>query len=131
MTALQVLRFEAALWGIAEPEDQFEKWMQAQLQPAAEPSNGSTMRGREVFLSNACVFCHHIAGTTANGQVAPDLTHLGSRLTIAAGTLPNTKGNLGGWIVDPQNIKPGNHMATIYLNPEDVQPLLDYLESLQ
>jgi cytochrome c oxidase subunit 2 len=59
------------------------------------------------------------------------LTHLASRLTIAAGTLPNTKGNLGGWVVDPQGPKPGNHMATVAINAEDVQPLLDYLESLQ
>ncbi len=70
-------------------------------------------RGQQVFLNSACVFCHAITGTPAAGQVAPDLTHFGSRLTIAAGTLPNTKGNLGGWIADPQTIKPGNHMATV------------------
>ncbi len=65
------------------------------------------------------------------GSVGPDLTHLGSRSTIAAGTLPNTKGNLGGWIADPQNIKPGTHMPTIDVKAEDLQPLLDYLESLR
>ena len=88
-------------------------------------------QGQKVFLNNACVFCHSITGTTANGQVAPDLTHFASRLTIAAGTLPNTKGNLSGWIADPQTIKPGTHMATVPLKSEDVQPLLEYLESLQ
>ncbi len=120
-----------AMWVIAEPEDQFEKWMQARLQPAPEPTDANLQHGRDVFLNNACVFCHHIAGTTAAGQVGPDLTHLASRLTIAAGTLPNTKGNLGGWIVDPQNVKPGNHMATIDIKPADLDSLLDYLRSLK
>ena len=59
------------------------------------------------------------------------MTHFGSRKTIAAGTLPNTPGNLGGWIVNPQQIKPGNHMATIAVKSEDLQPLIDYLESLK
>jgi cytochrome c oxidase subunit 2 len=120
-----------ALWVVAEPPDRFQQWMNRQLQPAAPPQNAVTQHGQEVFLSNGCVLCHTIAGTTAGGKVGPDLTHLGSRLTIAAGTLPNSKGNLGGWIVDPQNIKPGNHMATIALNSEDLQPLIEYLESLQ
>ncbi len=120
-----------ALWVIAEPEDRFESWMNHQREAAAQPSDDDRRRGYNVFMGAACVFCHAIAGTPASGQVAPDLTHLASRSTIAAGTLPNTKGNLGGWILDPQNAKPGNHMATVHLNPEDVQPLLDYLESLE
>ena len=120
-----------ALWVVAEPEAQFEAWMEHQRQPAVPPSDANLQRGQSVFLNHACVLCHAIAGTTAAGQVAPDLTHFGSRFTIAAGTLPNTKGHLGGWIADPQNIKPGNHMATVNLNPEDLQPLLDYLESLK
>ncbi len=119
------------LWVVAEPEDQFEGWMDRQRSPSIQPVDPDKVQGYHVFMNNACVFCHNIAGTTAHGQVAPDLTHLASRFTIAAGTLPNTKGNLGGWILDPQNVKPGNHMATINLNPADVQPLLDYLESLQ
>ena len=82
-------------------------------------------------MDSACVLCHAVQGTTAAGQVGPDLTHFGSRLSIAAGTLPNNKGNLAGWILDPQNVKPGNHMAMIDLKSEDVQPLLDYLESLK
>ncbi len=120
-----------ALWVIAEPPAQFEAWMGRQLQPAVEPTSPDLEHGRQVFLNNACVFCHHIGGTTAAGQVAPDLTHLASRLTIAAGTLPNTKGNLAGWIADPQQIKPGNHMATLGLPAGDLQPLVDYLESLE
>jgi cytochrome c oxidase subunit II len=120
-----------ALWVIAEPEAQFNAWMNRQLQPAAPPSDPVKQRGLRVFLDNACVYCHAIRGTIAGGQFAPDLTHFGSRRSIAAGTLPNRKGNLGGWIVDPQSIKPGNHMATIAVNSDDLQPLLDYLESLK
>jgi cytochrome c oxidase subunit II len=120
-----------ALWVIAEPENRFQAWMNRQLQPAIEPNDPDKLKGRQVFMNHACIFCHTIAGTPAAGSVGPDLTHLASRLTIAAGTLPNTKGNLGGWIADPQNIKPGNHMATVEINPQDLQPLLDYLESLQ
>jgi cytochrome c oxidase subunit 2 len=120
-----------ALWVIADPKDKFDAWMRQQLQPAVSPSDPTKQRGQQVFMNHACVFCHTIRGTTAAGQVAPDLTHFGSRRSLAAGTLPNTKGNLGGWITDPQSIKPGNHMATIAVNSEDLQPLLEYIESLK
>lgn len=120
-----------AFWVVAEPEDQFQAWMNHQLQPAAEPSTATEAQGQQVFLNSACVLCHAIEGTPAAAQVGPDLTHFGSRLTLAAGALPNNKGNLAGWIADPQNIKPGTHMATVPLRPEDMQPLLEYLESLQ
>ncbi len=120
-----------ALWVVAETEPQFEAWRHAQLQPAAAPQDADTQRGQQVFLNSACVLCHTIRGTSAAGSVAPDLTHVGSRLTIAAGTLPNTKGNIAGWIADPQRIKPGNHMAVVPVKSEDLQPLADYLESLK
>jgi cytochrome c oxidase subunit II len=120
-----------ALWVIAESEERFDAWMQQQLAPAVSPSDPIKQRGEQVFANHACVFCHTIRGTTAAGQVAPDLTHFGSRRSIAAGTLPNNRGNLGGWITDPQSVKPGNHMATIAVNSEDLQPLLEYIESLK
>ena len=120
-----------SLWVVAEAPADCDRWMQQQLQPAPAPSDGHLARGQQVFLANGCVLCHAIAGTTAAGQVAPDLSHFGSRISIAAGTLWNTPGNLGGWILDPQGVKPGNHMATINLPSEDVQPLIDYLESLK
>jgi len=120
-----------SLWVIADPPEKFNAWMDQQLQPAVAPSDPVKQRGQQVFLNNACEYCHSIRGTTAAGQVAPDLTHFGSRRGIAANTLPNSMGNLGGWIVDPQSIKPGNHMATIALNSDDLQPLLEYLESLK
>jgi cytochrome c oxidase subunit 2 len=120
-----------AMWVVADTPAEFEKWKRRQLEPAIEPSNPTTRLGRMIFEKYACVFCHSIGGTLAHGQVAPDLTHFASRFTLAAGTLPNTKGNLAGWILDPQNIKPGNHMATLNLQPEELQPLIEYLESLQ
>ena len=120
-----------AFWVIAEPERKFEAWKRAQLAPASEPATPDTQRGQQVFLNNACVYCHQIRGTTSSGQNAPDLTHFASRRGIAANTLPNTKGNLAGWILDPQSVKPGNHMAAIALNSADLQPLVDYLESLR
>jgi cytochrome c oxidase subunit II len=120
-----------AFWVIAEPPDQFNAWMDRQLQPAAEPSDEQNKRGQEIFLKTACVLCHAIRGTAAAAQAGPDLTHFGSRKTIAAGTLPNTKGNLAGWIADPQNIKPGTHMAMVPIQPAEMQPLIDYLESLK
>jgi cytochrome c oxidase subunit 2 len=120
-----------ALWVVAEHQDQFDSWFTHQLQPATSPSDPVAQRGEQVFLGLSCILCHSIRGTTAAGQVAPDLTHLASRLTIAAGTLPNTKGNLAGWLADPQNVKPGNHMATIQLKSQDMQPLIEYLAGLQ
>jgi cytochrome c oxidase subunit II len=120
-----------AFWVVAEPEDQFQAWMAHQLQPAGPPADSLRQRGQQVFLESGCVLCHSIQGTPAAGQVGPDLTHFGSRLTIAAGTLRNTKGNLAGWIADPQSVKPGTHMATIPVKSSDMQPLLEYLESLQ
>jgi cytochrome c oxidase subunit II len=120
-----------ALWVVAESPADFEAWKRRQLEPAIPPSNATTRVGLLVFEKYACIYCHTIRGTLANGQVGPDLTHFASRSTIAAGTLPNTKGNLAGWIVDPQSIKPGNRMATLHIEPHELQPLIEYLESLQ
>jgi cytochrome c oxidase subunit 2 len=120
-----------ALWVVAEPESDFKQWYNAQLQPAPQPTDPVLQHGQQVFLNTGCVLCHNITGTPAFGQVAPDLTHIGSRRTIAAGTLPNTAGNMAGWISDPQQVKPGNHMATVPIKSEDLQPLVQYLESLK
>ena len=84
-----------------------------------------------MFLSSACAACHTIAGTGASGAVGPDLTHFGSRRTIGAGTVANTAGKLGGWIIDAQAIKPGNVMPPIQLSSVDLQGLVKYLESLK
>jgi cytochrome c oxidase subunit 2 len=116
---------------IAEPPDEFLAWQQQQLASAKEPSDEATTRGRQVFLTHSCVMCHTISGTEAGSRVGPDLTHIASRHTIAAGTLPNNSGALGGWILDPQRIKPGTLMPPNALNGDELQDLISYLQSLQ
>jgi cytochrome c oxidase subunit 2 len=116
---------------VAEPRDSFAQWLVRQRDTAHTPADSLALRGQEVFLGSSCVMCHAIAGTPAGSRVGPDLTHLASRQTIAAGTLPNTRGNLAGWIVDPQRIKPGARMPPNQLAPSDLNALLAYLESLR
>ena len=113
-----------------EPRD-FDQWLVNEQQPAAQPSGGSAQRGQQVFTSTNCVYCHTVRGTTAAADVGPDLTHLASRRTIGAGTAPNTRGHLAGWIVDSQALKPGNLMPPVDINAEDLQALLDYLGTLR
>lgn len=120
-----------AMYVVAESPARYAAWLAAQRQPAAPPSDSLASRGEAVFLSSPCVYCHAIEGTKALGRMAPDLTHFGSRMTIAAGTLPNTRGNLAGWILDPQRVKPGNKMPGNPLGSDDLQALLTYLESLK
>lgn len=120
-----------AIWVIAETPAQFNAWLQNQLKDARPPATPVLQKGQQVFMNHACIFCHQIRGTGAAGQNGPDLTHFGSRRGIAANTVPNTEGNLAGWILDPQAMKPGNNMATIEVASTDLQPLVQYLESLK
>ena len=116
---------------IADTAQDFAAWRQQQVSDAVEPANPEEARGREVFLTHACVMCHTIQGTQAASRMGPDLTHVASRRMIAAGTLPNTAGALAGWIIDPQRIKPGNHMAPNGLSGDDLQALISYLQRLK
>jgi cytochrome c oxidase subunit 2 len=120
-----------ALYVVAEPEDQFARWQAQQRQPAPEPATDAQRKGRDVFMASSCVLCHAVAGTSAGGVTGPNLTHVASRLSLAAGTLPNTRGHLAGWIVDPQLQKPGNNMPPNLLSPHELQALLSYLETLR
>jgi cytochrome c oxidase subunit 2 len=116
---------------VAEPMDEFQAWIEHQRQPAALPQSDQEKRGQQVFLETTCVMCHTIRGTSAGSRVGPELTHVASRLTLAAGALPNTRGHLAGWVVDSQSIKPGNRMPPNPLAPDDLQALLTYLRSLR
>jgi len=109
-----------------DPPDRFRAWLANQQKPAAT----TTGPGEQVFVSN-CAGCHTISGTPARGTIGPNLTHLASRTTIAAGTIPNNPGYLAGWILDPQHVKPGNKMPGIDLTGGRLQSLLQYLESLK
>jgi cytochrome c oxidase subunit 2 len=119
------------LWIVAEPPDQFNAWRQNAEQTSVSPITDSQKHGQEVFLISACVMCHAINGTPAGSNIGPNLTHIGSRNTIAAGTLPNTREHLAHWIINSQNIKPGNKMPENNLSQADLEPLLDYLQSLK
>lgn len=116
---------------VAEPPQQFRAWFARQRMPAAAPATTDARRGLEVFLNASCVDCHAIRGTEAEATKGPDLTHLASRLTLAAGTVPNRRGHLAGWIADPQRIKPGALMPPTELPAADLRALLAYLESLK
>lgn len=115
---------------IAQEPEEFDAWIEQQRQPAPEPNTERIRYGQQLFLGSSCVYCHTVRGTNANATVGPDLTHLASRRTLGSGILDNTRGNLAGWIVDPQHIKPGNLMPPTSFSGDEVQALLDYLETL-
>ena len=115
---------------IAEPMDRFKRWL-AQQRPARAPETGEQVQGQRVFLSTTCTMCHTIRGTSAGSRVGPELTHVASRASLAAGTLPNTSEHLALWVRDPQSVKPGTRMPAANLSAVDLQSLLTYLRSLQ
>lgn len=120
-----------AAFVVAESPVQFAQWLETQARSAAPPSDADAAAGLAVFQRSACASCHAIRGSDALGQVGPDLTHLAGRMTIAAGALENTRGNLTGWIANSQAIKPGNDMPTMTLGAGDLQALVSYLETLK
>jgi cytochrome c oxidase subunit 2 len=116
----------------AEEKSEFEKWKQAQIQPSAVPSPGSEQdKGMQKFLSSPCVMCHTIRGTSAGGAVGPDLTHVGDRQTIAAGTLMRNHVNMYQWVRNAQAFKPGAKMPAIEMSDQDLDAVITYLESLK
>ncbi len=123
-----------ALMVVSESSDQFNQWLTNQTKPAPAPdpnTQPNLFKGQQAFLTSSCVYCHTIKGTNASGRLGPDLTHIGSRLTIGAGVLSNNPGNLGNWILNSQTIKPGNLMPPTNLNSDQVQAIVAYLQSLQ
>lgn len=121
-----------ALHVVAMPPEEFNRWLAREAQPATVPNNALAERGRAAFLEQRCQACHTIRGVTGNARLGPDLTHVGSRLHIAAGTLRNHRGTLAGWIADPQAIKPGARMpAAADLDGETLHALAAYLEQLK
>jgi cytochrome c oxidase subunit 2 len=120
-----------ALVVVAEPPEQFQAWLQAQRAPAPEPTDARQQRGKQLVQSVSCAMCHTVQGTLAQGKRGPDLTHLASRRTLAAGTLPNTPQDLARWIADPQQHKPGTNMPATPMSGEDLQAIVAYLGSLK
>src|SRR5262245_10423453 len=113
---------------VDRPED-FDAWVNTQQQPAVE--DPAALAGRRVFETTACINCHTVGGTVANGRFGPDLTHLMSRSTIAAGAAENTPDNLRLWLRTPDAIKPGSLMPAMQLSATDLDALVRYMESLR
>jgi cytochrome c oxidase subunit 2 len=120
-----------ALLVIAESPDDFRKWVDAQRTPAPEPADDKQKRGRQIVEQGTCGLCHAIKGTTANATRGPDLTHVASRRTLAAGVLPNTPEHRAAWVGNAQAIKPGVNMPPQPLSQADFDAVLAYLGSLQ
>jgi len=112
-----------------DSSEEFAAWARAQQQPAVIGANVTA--GQRVFETTACINCHAIGGTVADGRFGPDLTHLMSRQTIASGAAENTKANLRLWIQKPDAIKPGSLMPAMQLKNADLDALVDYLETLR
>jgi cytochrome c oxidase subunit 2 len=114
-----------------DPAD-WQRWLAARRAPAPAPDDAEVQRGRQLFGEVGCAACHRIAGTPAQGVSGPDLTHVGSRRSLGAGILPNTRGTMIGWIGDSQSIKPNNRMpAYRSLQAAELNALAAYMESLR
>jgi cytochrome c oxidase subunit 2 len=113
-------------------KEEFDGWLAAQARPAAPPADPLATRGQELFFANGCNACHTIRGTPANSAIGPDLTHAGSRLSLAAGMLPNEPDAFHRWLALTHEVKPGALMPKFnMLPPEELQALAAYLEGLK
>ena len=112
--------------------DGFERWLEHQATPALAARNPLTQRGEALFLASGCSACHAVNGTRARSTIGPDLTHVGGRLSLAAGILPNDANALTQWISRAGSIKPDAHMPSFGMLPaDDVRSIAAYLEALQ
>jgi cytochrome c oxidase subunit 2 len=113
-------------------KDDFAAWLKRQHDRAQPPTQALARRGQELFIANGCGACHAVRGTPADGVVGPDLTHVGSRLSLGAGILPNDPEAFLKWMAHTQNVKPGVHMPHFgMLPPEDLRALAAYLDGLE
>jgi cytochrome c oxidase subunit 2 len=110
---------------------EFNRWLAGQAGSAAMPTEAAAARGMQIVSTGTCAMCHAIRGTPAVGKPGPDLTHIASRRSIAAGTLPMSRGALQGWIVQPQALKPGTMMPPTPLAPADADAVSLYLAGLK
>jgi cytochrome c oxidase subunit 2 len=117
----------------AQTPADFAVWVNQQRQLAVRDFTGNVKaaEGQTVFMHNACINCHTIAGTVANGRFGPDLTHIAGRDTIASGAIQNTPENLRAWIDNPNSMKPGSLMPAMHLNDHDLDLITAYLTQLR
>jgi cytochrome c oxidase subunit 2 len=116
---------------IAQPPAEYEAWATRQRRAATEPRDSLAALGRDAFLGSACALCHTVRGTPAGGNAGPDLTHVASRRTLASALLPNSPGHLGGWIGNPQALKPGSRMPRVPMSREQFRLIHHYLQTLE
>ncbi len=117
---------------VAEDSASFDHWVARQMAPGAAPRDSLAAQGERLFVGGACASCHTVRGTSAVAQVGPDLTHVGGRLTLAAGTLPNSLASVEGWIANPQALKPGALMPTLgVFDGAQLHALAAYVSSLK
>jgi len=115
---------------VAEAPERYEAWAARQRQGALPPADSAARADERIFLTSGCVVCHAVRGTDARGRAGPDLTHLAGRLTLAAGTMPNSAGHLYGWIANPQALKPGSKMPPVPLDARELHAIVRYLRTL-
>jgi cytochrome c oxidase subunit II len=116
---------------VAESREKFDAWVEQERRPAAPPATATARRGQDIFMGNTCVNCHAVRGTAATARVAPDLTRVGSRSTLGAGVVANTRENLRRWIRQAQAVKPGVLMPDYgNLSDDDLAALVEYLAGL-
>ena len=121
-----------ALHVVVESPAEFERWLAAQAAPAAVPTDAALERGRRAFLEHGCASCHTIRGVATSAGLGPDLTHVGSRLMLGAGTLPNDRAALAHWIAKVQSVKPNARMPSYeHLDPAELSALAGYLSQLK
>jgi cytochrome c oxidase subunit 2 len=120
-----------ALSVVAEDSAAFDAWLAHQEMPAPVPQDTAAQRGARVFLDSGCPACHIVRGTWTRGVEGPDLTHVGSRLTLGAGLLDNNEGNLAGWVSNAPALKPGIVMPSTQLDAAQLRALLAYLGTLR
>lgn len=116
---------------VADSPEAYEQWVRQQKSTPAPPTDPQAIEGSHLFQQLTCANCHAIAGTDATQSVGPDLTHVASRQTLAAGALENTPKNLAAWLHDPDQFKPGSYMPNLQLQDSQVQALAAYLETLR
>ncbi len=115
----------------ARPPAQFDQWLARETGPAVEPASPAATTGRDLFLASSCAGCHTVRGTSATGTLGPDLTHMASRETIAAGTLPLQRDTVTEFVRNAQDAKPGATMPPTEMAPEELAALVDYLMALE
>jgi cytochrome c oxidase subunit 2 len=115
---------------VMEPAD-FDRWLENESRPAAAPAS-DVAEGADAFIRHGCAACHAIRGTTAIATIGPDLTHLGSRRSVAAATLPNDIEQIARWLAEPDHVKPGALMPPFRMLPvNELRAIAAYLRSLQ